>query len=200
MFRRRPSPQAPVEWLIVGLGNPGGEYRGTRHNVGFDVIDRLGKEFKIKVDRSKHRALTGQGEIQGHGVMLAKPLTYMNLSGQSVGPLARMLGLKPDRVLVIADDLDLPTGKLRLRQEGSAGGHNGHKSIIAALQTQAYPRLKIGIGRSNDSTVDHVLSGFRPEEREVIEPALEASIRVVEAVVARSWEEALREIESSKQA
>src|SRR4051794_37938695 len=114
MFRRKPQPVEQVEWMIVGLGNPGAEYRGTRHNVGFAVIDLLAVKHKIKVSRGRHRALIGTGGIDGHAVALVKPLTYMNLSGQAVAPLLKQFNLKPDRLLVIADDLDLPTGKLRL--------------------------------------------------------------------------------------
>lgn len=182
MFRRKPAvPILPPEWLIVGLGNPGPEYAGTRHNIGFSVIDALAQEHKIKLDQRKHRAVYGPGSLGSAAVVLAKPLTFMNLSGQAIAPLLRQYGLKPDRLLVIADDLDLPLGKIRLRASGGAGGHNGHKSIIQALGTQDYPRLKIGIGRSgNGETIDHVLSKFHPDERAAVEDAVE---RVKDAVV-----------------
>lgn len=182
--------------MIVGLGNPGGEYKGTRHNVGFDVVDRLAEKNRIRVDRGKHRALVGQGEIGSVPVALVKPLTYMNLSGQSVAPLARDFSVKPERILVLADDLDLPVGKLRLRLNGSAGGHNGHKSLIASLQTADYPRLKIGIGKApRQGTIDHVLGAFEREERETMLSALDACTDIVKAVVTQSWEEGLRKIE-----
>jgi peptidyl-tRNA hydrolase, PTH1 family len=156
-------------WLIVGLGNPGAEYKGTRHNVGFEVVDLLSEKHRIKLDKSKHRARIGTGRIGDTPVCLVKPLTYMNLSGQAVAPLARDYGIKPDHVLVVADDLDLPVGKLRLREDGSAGGHNGHKSLIQSLRTQEYPRIKIGIGKAGGGeTIDHVLSGFTPAERSEI--------------------------------
>src|SRR5690348_5380971 len=121
MFRRKPpSPPPQIEWMIVGLGNPGAEYRGTRHNVGFAVIELLADRHKIKLDRGRNRAIVGTGEIDGHAVALVKPTTYMNLSGQAVAPLAKGFNLKPDHILVIADDLDLPLGKLRLRAKGSS--------------------------------------------------------------------------------
>ena len=143
----RHQPQVEPAWLIVGLGNPGPEYRGTRHNLGFELIDRLAELHKIKLDKSKHRARFGLGAIDGHPVALVKPMTYVNLSGQAVAPLMRDFRLKPERVLVVADETDLHLGRIRLKPKGSAGGHNGHKSLIASLQTTEYPRLRIGIGR-----------------------------------------------------
>ncbi len=195
MFWKKPPPGLRPQWLVVGLGNPGGEYRGTRHNVGFEVIDALAETNRIKVNRGKHRALIGAGTIQDTPVLLAKPMTFMNLSGQSAAPLARENELLPSHVLVIADDLDLPVGKLRLRDNGAPGGHNGHKSLVQYLRTQDYPRLKIGIGKSADSTIDHVLSGFRPEEREMIDAAVKAAIKVCASVVSGRWNEALAEVD-----
>jgi PTH1 family peptidyl-tRNA hydrolase len=190
MFRRAPkSPEAPPEWILVGLGNPGPEYRGTRHNVGFDVIDILSERHRIKIDRSKHKARYGLGEIAGHPVLLVKPMTYMNLSGQAVAPFAREHGLKPERVLVVADDLDLDVGRVRLKPKGSAGGHNGHKSLIASLGTQEYPRIKIGIGSVDRSvTIDHVLGPFSPEERDLIRLALARAADGAERVVTQGVE------------
>jgi PTH1 family peptidyl-tRNA hydrolase len=179
MFRKKNKVEVVPEWMIVGLGNPGPEYRGTRHNVGFEVIDALAERFKIKLDRSKHRARFGSGKISESGVMLVKPLTFMNLSGQAVAPLAREHAIKPDKVVVIADDLDLPTGKLRLRETGSAGGHNGHKSLIHSLGTQDYPRFKIGVGKGGADTISHVLGGFTPGERIDIKRAIEGCVEAV---------------------
>ena len=184
MFRRTSKPVEPPEWLVVGLGNPGGEYRGTRHNVGFEVIDLLAERHKIKLDRGKHNARVGIGKVDGVSVVLVKPMTFMNLSGRSVAPLAREFNLKPERVLVVADDLDLRLARLRLKPGGSAGGHNGHKSVIAALGTTEYPRLKIGIDAAVDSpTIDHVLGPFTPQEREAIKLAIRRAVEGVEAVV-----------------
>jgi len=189
MFRRASKPTIPPEWIIVGLGNPGGEYRGTRHNVGFEVIDLLAELNKIKLDRGKHNARIGLGKIGDTQVLLVKPLTYMNLSGRSVAPLARENGIKPDRILVVADDLDLRLGRTRLKPGGSAGGHNGHKSLIAALGTTDYPRLKIGIGAAADSpTIDHVLGAFTPDERTAITPALRRAAEGIELIVKESLE------------
>lgn len=198
MFRRKPpEPTLPVEWMIVGLGNPGPEYRGTRHNVGFDVIDALASRHRIRVDRGKQRSLVGTGTIDGVSCALVKPLTFMNLSGQAVAPLARQMGVPPARILVVADDLDLAVARIRLREKGGSGGHNGHKSLIHSLGTQDYPRIRIGIGNPDEPTVDHVLSRFTPEERVDIDRAIQAAVGIVELVVSGSWQLAL--IEANKQ-
>lgn len=193
MFRKKPpAPTLPPEWLLVGLGNPGPEYRGTRHNIGFELIDRLAERQRIKLDRSKHQARYGSGMLFDTSVVLAKPLTYMNLSGRSVAPMMREYGLKPDHILVLADDTDLPPGRIRLRAEGSAGGHNGHKSLIQSLGTQEYPRLKIGIGRtSKDETIGHVLGPFHPDERPDMERALKRCEEAIEALFSRGIEAAM---------
>jgi PTH1 family peptidyl-tRNA hydrolase len=183
----------------VGLGNPGPEYRGTRHNVGFELIDLLAARFKIKVDRGRNRALTGQGEISGESVLLVKPLTFMNNSGQAVAPIARANGIEPKNILVVADDLDLPVGKIKLPESGGAGGHNGHKSIIASLATSEYPRIKIGIGSEKDNTIDHVLGTFKPLEREAIDEALKVAADCVEALIRGGRPEALRVLEKYNQ-
>jgi peptidyl-tRNA hydrolase, PTH1 family len=196
VFWKKAAPGLPPEWLIVGLGNPGGEYRGTRHNVGFEVIDRLAESHRIKVGKAKHRAITGLGKINEATVLLVKPLTYMNLSGQSVAPLAKENQLKPENVFVVADDLDLPVGKLRIKLGGSAGGHNGHKSIIAALRSDDYPRLKIGIGKTQkDGTVDHVLGSFDRDEREVMDHAIRTAVKACEALARGGIQAALKVVE-----
>jgi peptidyl-tRNA hydrolase, PTH1 family len=198
MFRKRPpSPPPTIEWMMVGLGNPGAQYRGTRHNVGFAVIELLADRNRIKLDRGRNRAIVGVGAIEDHAVVLVKPTTYMNLSGQAVAPLAKQLSVKPSHVLIIADDLDLPLGKLRLRAKGSSGGHNGHRSVAASLQTTEYPRLKIGIGSvDRNETVDHVLSTFGRNERECADQAILTSAQIVEAVVKGEWESALKIVET----
>ena len=191
-LRKKSQIQTPPEWMIVGLGNPGPEYRGTRHNVGFAVIDMLAESHRIKLDRGKHRARFGLGLVGEVPVVLVKPLTYMNLSGQAVAPLAREYSIKPDRILVIADDLDLALGRTRLRAEGSSGGHNGHKSLIQSLGTQEYPRLKIGIGSVNRSeTIDHVLGAFTGDERETASDALKRTTKGVELIIQGDWNRAL---------
>lgn len=189
-FKRRPKPGLLPEWMIVGLGNPGAEYSGTRHNVGFEVVDRLGVEHRIKLDKSKHRARYGIGLFDETPVGLVKPLTYMNLSGQAVAPFAREWNLQPDRIIVVADDLDLATGVVKVRRKGSAGGHNGHKSIIQHLHSQEYPRIKIGIGKQGE-TIDHVLSRFGREERSIIDEAIAKAVRAVDLMVLESLERAM---------
>lgn len=194
MFFKKRAPELPPEWLIVGLGNPGPEYRGTRHNVGFAVVDELAKEHGIKVAKSKNKALYGQGSIDGRGVLLVKPLTFMNLSGQAVASFARQHGIQPDRILVIADDLDMATGRVRLKPKGSAGGHNGHKSIIQHLGSSDYPRLKIGIGASKDNTIDHVLSKFKPIELPKIKDAVKLAVQGCEVAVSEGIERAMNAV------
>lgn len=194
MFRRKPQPTLQPAWIVVGLGNPGGEYRGTRHNVGFDVVDRLAERHRIRLDRSRYRARYGLGTIGEVPVLLVKPLTFMNLSGQAVAPFAREMSLPPARILVVADDLSLEVGTLRLRAQGSAGGHNGHKSIIDALRTQEYPRLKIGIGSAGGDAISHVLGPFGREEIDVIREAIASAAQACECVLERGVEACMNEV------
>lgn len=178
--------------MIVGLGNPGPEYAGTRHNVGFAAIDRLSEKHRIKLDKSKHRARFGLGQLDETPVILVKPLTYMNLSGQAVAPLAREYGIKPDRILVIADELDIPIGKLKMKPKGGPGGHNGHRSLIASLGTQEYPRIRIGIGKVGKSdTIDHVLGSFNPEEKVVISELIERTCQICGVLLSQGLDRAL---------
>jgi len=170
-IKRRSGPETPPEAMIVGLGNPGPQYSGTRHNVGFEVVETLGKKHKVALRTHRFQAQFGVGMIEGRSVMLVKPLTFMNLSGRSVATLARHFSLSPEAVLVVADDLDMAVGRVRLKPKGSSGGHNGHKSIIQSLGSDEYPRLKIGIGKAGE-TVDHVLSRFKPDERAEIDRAV----------------------------
>jgi len=169
--------------LVVGLGNPGAEYRETRHNVGFQVVDELARRWGVDQWRESFEALTAKTARGGEAVLLAKPLTYMNLSGRSVAGLAGFYKIAPADVLVVTDDVALPLGRLRARREGSDGGHNGLRSVAQSLGTQAYPRLRIGVGRGDIQSAegrvvgrpgmaDHVLGRFRPDERETISAAL----------------------------
>ena len=191
-FLRR-QPVIPPRYLIVGLGNPGAEYQNTRHNVGFRAIDQLAAEHRIDTRKSEKRALVGYGTVEDTAVVLAKPITYMNNSGQSVAPLLRMLELQPQDLIVITDDMDLPVGRLRLRAEGSAGGHNGLKSLIQHLGTQEFPRVRIGVGRprGDAEVIDHVLSKFQREELEPIEAAVQRAAEAVEAWIAQGPEAAM---------
>lgn len=189
-LRKKSGPQVDPQWLIVGLGNPGPAYKGTRHNVGFDVIDRLAEKHKIKVGTSRYKAIYGLGTIGGEPVCLVKPLTYMNLSGQAVQELLKHYRVGIDRVLIIADDLDLTVGRVRLKPKGSSGGHNGHKSLIASLGSDEYPRIKIGIGKAGE-TIDHVLGRFHPDEKPEIDSALRRSVECVERILDSGLESAM---------
>ena len=171
-FSKRPG---PVEWLVVGLGNPGPKYEWTRHNMGFLVIDELAEREKIPVQKLKYRALTNTAVIGGRSVLLMKPTTYMNLSGESVGEAARFYKIPPERVLVISDDVALPQGKLRVRRSGSAGGHNGLKNIISHLGSDQFPRIKVGVGGKPHPDHDMavwVLGKFTGQDRKVMEEAI----------------------------
>lgn len=170
-------------YVIVGLGNPGREYANTRHNVGFDVIDCLAKKYNINVDEGKHKALIGKGVIEGQKVILVKPLTYMNLSGESVRSVLDYYKADSEsELIVIYDDISLPVGALRLRPKGSAGGHNGIKNIIAHLGGEVFWRIKVGVGEkpSRMDLKDYVLGHFTKEETEILE---DSSKRCMEAIV-----------------
>ena len=195
MFRRA---RTSARHLVVGLGNPGPEYAGTRHNVGFMVVDRLAGRHRIAIKSSQHGARVGEGVIADEPVALVKPLTFMNLSGRAVAPLANRHSLQPSNVLVVYDDADLPVGKIRVRARGSAGGHGGLKSIIAALGSSEFPRVRIGIGRSSSGDlVDHVLSGFRGNERELIDLAIDRAADAVEHALTHGIEAAMNRFNSS---
>lgn len=175
------------DYLIVGLGNPGPDYARTRHNVGFRCLKLLARRHGLFFDQKKARARLARGKISGRPVALARPYTYMNRSGRAVAGLQRWLRLPPRRILVIYDDLDLPLGTTRLRGEGGSGGHHGMDSIIDKLGTEAFPRLRVGIGRPEDAgedPVDYVLQPFQPAEEAIIEPALERAADAVECFLA----------------
>jgi PTH1 family peptidyl-tRNA hydrolase len=172
--------------LIVGLGNPGREYAAHRHNVGFQVVDALAHAHKLAFSGRKGLARIARGEIGGQPVILAKPQTFMNLSGKSVGRLSRTLDVPPERILVIYDDLDLPLGRLRLRAEGSSGGHKGIRSIIDVLGTQAFPRLRVGIDRppGRMDPVDYVLRPFDRDQKPFLAEAVARAAATVECWLA----------------
>jgi PTH1 family peptidyl-tRNA hydrolase len=179
--------------LVVGLGNPGAQYRGTRHNVGFEVIDTLAKRHGISIRRRKGPAMIGEGLIVGAEVMLAKPLTFMNLSGEAVLYIAEWQRLESGQILIVYDDMALDLGRLRIRAGGSDGGHKGMKSIIAMLGTQHFPRLRIGIGSAERDAVKHVLSRFRRDEKPVIDEAISRAADAVECVIKNGVEAAMAE-------
>lgn len=169
--------------LIVGLGNPGIRYVHTKHNVGFWVVDQLSERWGIPLSKEKWNAVFGEGRVDGEKVILLKPLTYMNLSGESVRPLLDFYKLTLDDLVVIYDDLDLPIGHLRLRMKGSAGGHNGMKSLIYHLKSEQFKRMKVGIGRPihRIPIVDYVLSSFAEEELPHVLEATEKAVKATES-------------------
>ena len=175
-----------VEWLLVGLGNPGDKYDNTRHNVGFAAIDQLAEELRVPVQKLKYRALTQTVELGGAKVLLMKPITYMNLSGEAVGEAARFFKIPADHVLVLSDDVSLPVGKLRIRKGGSAGGHNGLKSIIQHLGTDQFPRVKIGVGEKSHpdyDMADWVLGKFAGEDLKTITQAIQRAGKAAECYI-----------------
>lgn len=168
--------------FVVGLGNPGSRYEGTKHNVGFDVLNQLTAKNQIALNEQKFTADFTIWHRSGDRVLLAQPFTYMNLSGQAVLPLMSYYGIHLDDLLVVYDDLDLSPGKIRLKQKGSAGGHNGLKNIIELLGTQEFKRLKIGIGRPEPGwkVADHVLAPFKKDQRIEIDRAIDQSVQIIE--------------------
>ncbi|HEY76574.1 MAG TPA: aminoacyl-tRNA hydrolase [Thermoflexia bacterium] len=179
-------------YLIVGLGNPGPHYARNRHNTGFRCLRRLAKAHGLEF-RSRKRARVASGTIAGRSVLLVRPRTFMNESGQAVAPLVRFHQVPLDRLLVIYDDMDLPLGTLRLRPKGGSGGHRGMQSIIDALGSPDFPRLRIGIGRPPEGMdpADYVLQDFSPEEEPVIEEALERAVAAVETWLTEGIDEAM---------
>ena len=173
--------KAPVSWLVVGLGNPGGQYENTRHNAGFLTADELARRGRFAIQRLKFKALTAAVEISGQGVLMMKPTTFMNLSGEAVGEAARFYKIPPDHVLVISDDVSLPLGKLRIRTGGSAGGHNGLKSIIQHLGADQFPRVKVGEKPHPDyDMADWVLGKFQGEDKKVMDETVKRAADAVE--------------------
>jgi PTH1 family peptidyl-tRNA hydrolase len=170
--------------LMVGLGNPGPEYAKTRHNVGFQVADELARRWGLEFRRGKWKSLVAAGSAHGQSVVLLKPQTFMNDSGQAVGGAAQFYKAEPADVLVVYDDIDLPLGKLRLREQGSHGGHNGVRSIIQHLHSMAFPRLKVGVGRpARGDPADHVLTGFRKHELPIVEELIPRAADAVETAL-----------------
>jgi PTH1 family peptidyl-tRNA hydrolase len=188
---RQPLP-GPVEWLVVGLGNPGPQYVANRHNVGFQVVDALARQHGLRF-RRYGKADVVHLMLVGHPVLVVKPRTFVNLSGDAVRALVAATGVPPARCLVVCDDLDLPLGAIRLRERGGAGGHRGLRSIIERLGTEAFPRVRIGIGRppeeerlgrSEELVTAHVLGNFRPEEQCIIEKAIAQAVAAVAVAIA----------------
>lgn len=171
--------------LVAGLGNPGRQYAGTRHNVGFDVIDQLTRRHRVALEAAPVNAMFGKWRRDAEVVLLVKPLTFMNLSGEAVGGLMRYFKIDVGDVLVVTDDVNLPLGRLRLRGTGSEGGHNGLRSVAQHLGTMDYPRLRIGVGRGDTrrDLADHVLAMFEPQEQPEVEHAVTRAAEAVESWV-----------------
>ncbi len=188
-------------FIIAGLGNPDRQYEGTRHNAGFDVIDRIAEKYNIAVDTKKHRAYIGKGIIEGQKVILAKPQTYMNLSGESIHSLVDYYKVdEENELLVVYDDISLDVGQLRIRAKGSAGGHNGIKNIIAHLGTQVFPRIKVGVGEKPKGydLADYVLGHFSKAERELMDEGYDNAVRAAELIVSGRLNEAMNEFNRKK--
>jgi peptidyl-tRNA hydrolase, PTH1 family len=183
--------------LIVGLGNPGAKYAHTRHNIGFDLVDQLARRWQISLtEQRRFQGEVGEGTVLGHRLRLLKPNTFMNLSGQSVRAVLDWYKLSPQQVLVLYDDMDLPVGRLRIRLNGSAGGHNGMRSLISHLGTQDFPRLRIGISKAAElgvakDTISHVLGKFAPEEQRVLPDVLHMAADAVELALRQGTEKSM---------
>ncbi len=197
MFRK----EEQTAWLIVGLGNPGREYEKTRHNAGFRAIDRLAEKLNCKIDKAKFQGLYGQVNYNGVKLLLLKPQTFMNLSGRSVLQLSAFFKVPPQRIIVMFDDISLDPGRLRVRADGSAGGHNGIKSIIQEVGSQAFPRVKIGVGAKphpDFDLADWVLSTFSANEEKALLPALDRAADAALCVIDHGVPEAANRFNGSR--
>jgi peptidyl-tRNA hydrolase len=171
-------------YIIAGLGNPGKKYENTRHNLGFITIDKLAEENSIKTDKIKFKALVGEGNIAGQKVLLLKPQTFMNLSGESVREAVNFYKLPPENLIVVYDDIDIATGTIRIRKFGSAGTHNGMRSIVYQLQTDRFPRIRVGTGSDmKGNLVDYVIGGFTKEEVPLLEEAVTNAVKAIECIL-----------------
>lgn len=185
-------------FLIVGLGNPGREYDGTRHNIGFEAIDYISSKNNIDINKSNFKGMFGEGFIKGQKVILLKPTTYMNLSGESIREVINFYKIDNNKIIVIYDDISLEIGKLRIREKGSAGGHNGIKSIIANMGTDVFPRIKIGVGQPKGDLVSHVLGRFNKDEEEDLKEVIEASNKATEIIIQYGAKQAMNELNGFK--
>lgn len=194
LFGRGGKQTSSLDWILVCLGNPGDKYENTRHNVGFMTADALGERLNKPIQRLKFKALTNVVEYGGCRVLLMKPTTYMNLSGEAVREACQFYKLPPERVLVVSDDVSLPVGKLRLRRSGTAGGHNGLRSIIGQLHSDQFPRLKIGVGQKphpDYDMADWVLGKFSKEDRKTIDAAIDRALDAIECVFSQGMDKAM---------
>lgn len=187
--------------IIVGLGNPGNEYAKTRHNVGFMLIDALAEHLNITLWKDKFNAQIAEGRIGAEKILLVKPQTYMNNSGEAVGPLMRWYKLKPEDIVVAHDDMDIPAGTIRIRKKGSSGGHNGIKSLISHIGSENFARVRLGIGRPLPgwSVVKHVLAPFPAEDKAEVDKAIDYLIPAVECIVSDGLDIAMNKYNPKKQ-
>lgn len=186
--------------MIVGLGNPGNEYAGTRHNVGWMLVDALAEHLGINEWRSREKGMVAEGRIGSEKILLVKPLTYMNNSGECVGPLMRWYKLEPEDITAAHDDMDIPVGTIRIRKKGSAGGHNGIKSLLSHIGSENFGRLRIGIGRPQPgwSVINHVLAKFNDQEQKEIGDAIKQLIPAVECMVLEGPDMAMNKFNPKK--
>lgn len=182
-------------YVIAGLGNPGKKYDNTRHNVGFEAIDVLSNKFGIKVNKVKHKALIGEGIINGNRVVMVKPQTFMNLSGESLREIVEWYKVSSDKLILICDDVDLPLGKVRVRSKGSSGTHNGMKSVIYQLQFDDFSRIRIGIDKAPEGwdLANYVLGKFGPDERKTISESIDLAAQAAEKIISSGIEAAMNE-------
>ena len=188
--------QSGYTWLVVGLGNPGARYESTRHNMGFLALDRLAEREKLRCNKLRFKAWTAEWKLGEDKVLVMKPQTYMNLSGESVGAAARFYKIPADHILVVSDDISLPVGKLRLRSAGSAGGHNGLKNIIQHLGTDRFPRIKVGVGSPQQAgydVVDWVIGMPTGEDQNVLLDALDRAAQAIPAVITQGMDRAMNQ-------
>lgn len=182
-------------FIIVGLGNPGRKYEGTRHNMGFDTIDKLAKEYSIKVNKNKFKALYGEGRMGTTKVILVKPQTFMNLSGESVRDIVEWYKVPLSNLILIFDDIDIGLGEVRIKRKGSAGSHNGMKSVIYQLADDEFPRVKIGVGAAPTEMdlADYVMSHFSRADRKIIDESIDRAAKAVQMIVDGDIDEAMNE-------
>ncbi len=178
-------------YLIAGLGNPGKKYLDTRHNIGFDMLDTVASFNSIKVSKIKFKALIGEGKIGGENVVLVKPQTFMNLSGESIREIAAYYKIPPDKIIIIYDDVSLEVGRVRIRPKGSAGGHNGMKNIIFQLKTDEFPRVRIGIGQPSAELIDYVLGKFSKEEVKTLIELAKQMPEIIETIIKSGIDDAM---------
>lgn len=181
-------------FLIVGLGNVGKEYDGTRHNIGFEAIDYISKKYNIDINRKKFKGEYGEGFIGTEKVILLKPSTYMNLSGESIIEVMNFYKLSNEEIIILYDDISLEVGKLRVRDKGSAGGHNGIKSIISCIGSDIFSRIKIGVGQPKGDLVSHVLGKFSKDENEILNEVIKVTSEGVEIIIKNDIKEAMNKL------